>query len=614
MSRRVGSWRKWRVWLAALSTNVCLGGAWAALSDDPLKTAGGLPASAEQRVAAAGLTPCEAVGVKAPLTLLDTVRRALCFNPKTRQAWAGVEAQAAAVGVARSAYLPTVNVSAGVSQINLLDNYPDQSEFDSSLHGGSNEETVGLNWVVYDFGLRAATLRSQRALLDAASASQDDAIQSVFIEAAKAYFSAEEAQAKLAAVADTEAAAHGSMDAVEVKVGAGVAAEADWLQVKTAYAQAHLNHIHADESLQNALGMVAVVIGSRPGATLALAPLPGGAFEDVPNVGAMADQLINSAMRAHPKIAAAQARLEAARNGVSAARAAGRPSVAFAVIGDRSDNPINRVTSRQTIESSSVGLQLTIPLFEGFGRTYRIRQAEAEVQGRAADLFGAQQDVAQDVWESYVAVRGSADDLKASRELLDSATQSFNIALGRYKSGVGSLIELLKAQSDLAMGREQDVVARTRWWLARLQLAASLGQIDFSAVLEKPGHVAIPAFPSGEEAVSRTISPDSSPHVSYLPGPAPAILSVGASLASGAPGFQVLTIEGGRFLDGAKVQLHDKTHHLDYPSLVPFNRTESRMQIRAGLECGADWTAEVVNPDGRSSGEVPLKVAGKCDR
>ncbi|MDE0853622.1 MAG: TolC family protein [Nevskia sp.] len=576
-----------------------------------MNTADGLPAPAEQRVAAAGLTPCEASGVKAPLTLLDTVRRALCFNPKTRQAWAGVEAQAAAVGVARSAYLPTVNVSASVSQINLLDNYPDQPEFDSSLHGGSNEETIGLNWVVYDFGLRSATLRSQRALLDAASTSEDDAVQSVFIEAAKAYFGAVEAQAKLAADADTEAAAHRSMDAVEVKVGAGVAAEADWLQVKTAYAQASLNRIHADESLQNALGMVAVVVGSRPGATFALAPPPGGAFEDITQIRAMADQLIDRAMRAHPKIAAAQARLEAARNGVSAARAAGRPSLAFAAIGDRSDNPINRVTSRQTIETSSVGLQLTIPLFEGFGRTYRVRQAEAEVQEREADLFGAQQEVAQDVWESYVAVRGSADDLRASRELLDSASQSFNIALGRYKSGVGSLIELLKAQSDLAMGREQDVVARTHWSLARLQLAASLGQIDLSTLRENPAKVAVPPLPSGQESVSRT---KSSPPISYLPGPAPAVSSVGTFPATGAPGFQLLTIEGRHFLDGAKVQLHDKTHHLDYPSLVPFNRTESRMQIRAGLDCAADWTAEVVNPDGRSSGEVPFKVAGKCSR
>ncbi len=472
---------RWRRRLVALALAAVAGATRAGFPDDPLRTAYGLPASAGQRVAAAGLAPCAAAAPAGALTLLDTVRRALCSSPRTRQAWSEVEAQAATVGIGRSAYLPTANLSTSFGKVNELDQVSGAPELDASLHGDSNEETIGLNWVVYDFGLRAANLRHERALLAAAAASQDEAIRAVFIEAARDYFGAEQAQASFNADIETEQAARRSMDAVEVKVGAGVGAEADWLQAKTAYAQAGLKRIRDGENLRDALGLVALAIGLRPGAPLLLAA-PGDSVADLPQLNAVADQLIDRALHAHPRIAAAQAKLEAANDAAAAARAAGRPSLAFAAVGDRSDNPVNRVSTRQTIETSSIGLQLTIPLFEGFGRAYRIRRAQAEAEGREADLLEVQQEVSREVWDSYVAVRGSSESLAASKTLLDTATESFNLALGRYQSGVGGVIELLKAQSDLAAAREEDVRARTRWRLSRLQLAASLGSIDFDSL------------------------------------------------------------------------------------------------------------------------------------
>lgn len=473
-----GGWRR-PVLVLALTTAACA--ARAGFPNDPLRTAVSLPASAGQRVAAAGLAPCTTAPPAGDLTLLDTVRRALCSSPRTREAWSEVEAHAAAVGIGRSAYLPTVNLSTSLGKVNELDKVSDAPELDTSLHGDSNEETIGLNWVVYDFGLRAANLRQERALLDAAAASQDEAIQAVFIEGARDYFQAEQAQATVNADIEAEQAARSTMDAVQVKVGAGVAAEADWLQVRTAYAQADLKRIRDEESLKNALGLVALAIGLRPDVSLLLAK-PGDSVTDVPQLNAMADQLIDRALHSHPRISAAQARLSAANDAADAARAAGRPSLAFAAVGDRSDNPINRVSTRQTIETSSIGLQLTIPLFEGFGRSYRIRRAQAEADGREAELLEVQREVSREVWESYVAMRGSSESLAASKTLLDTATQSFNLALGRYKSGIGGLVELLKAQSDLAAAQEEDVWARTRWRLSRLQLAASLGSIDFRSL------------------------------------------------------------------------------------------------------------------------------------
>ena len=473
--------------LRALAAALCIvagaGDAWAEAPGDPLRTQAQLPLPVGERLATLAL-PCGPETIRAPLSPLDAVRHALCHHPQTRQSWAAVEAQAAAVGAARSAYWPTLGAVVGISQVGVESEYPDQPELDSSFRGRSNAQSLSLDWVLADFGLRAAHLRQERALFIAACAAQNEAILAVFLDTVQAYFDAEQAQATLAAETQADQAAQQSAAVAEAKVAAGVGLEADRLQAKTAQAQARLNRIQARERQERALGALALAIGARPGTPITLPPASGAAQGEAP-VEADIAGLMELALQRHPRIAAARARLEAAQDAVSAARAGGRPSLAMGAFVDRSDTPVDRVSSRQKVETSSVGLKLSVPLFEGFGRTYRIRQTLAEAQGREAELQAAQQDVAQAAWESYVAVRGSAEAHQASRVLLDHAGQSFELASGRYQAGVGTVMELLRAQSDLAVARQQDVVARTRWRLSRLQLAASLGQIDFALLREE---------------------------------------------------------------------------------------------------------------------------------
>ncbi|NCO69578.1 MAG: TolC family protein, partial [Acidobacteria bacterium] len=62
-----------------------------------------------------------------------------------------------------------------------------------------------------------------------------------------------------------------------------------------------------------------------------------------------------------------------------------------------------------------------------------------------------------------------------ARDLLASAEQSERVALGRYKEGVGSFLDLLAAQSALANARALEVQARAGWLLAVAQLTRDIG-------------------------------------------------------------------------------------------------------------------------------------------
>lgn len=65
--------------------------------------------------------------------------------------------------------------------------------------------------------------------------------------------------------------------------------------------------------------------------------------------------------------------------------------------------------------------------------------------------------------------------MTTAADLLASAQQNEQVALGRYREGVGSIVDLLLAQSALANARAQAVQTRWQWRMALAQLAHDVG-------------------------------------------------------------------------------------------------------------------------------------------
>lgn len=338
---------------------------------------------------------------------------------------------------------------------------------------------MNLNWILFDFGLRSANLTNAQFLLAAANATQDVTLQTVFLTAAQGYYDLLSAQGALDASMDSEKSAQESFLAAEAKYNAGVGTLADKLQAQTTYAQASLNLAKANGELNNAYGALAIAMGLKVNTPLTLqgqdSRLPDTDF--VKSV----DALIEEAQHNHPSLLAAQAQLEAANAKVDAAKAEGLPTVALT--GSLNYNNQSGIAPGDTVTNNdSVGLQVNIPLFEGFGRPYRIQSAKAQAEAKSAELANAEQQVSLEVWKSSQSLRTETENLKTTDDLLASASESFRVAQGRYKAGVGTIIELLNAQSALADARQQRIKALSNWRTARLKLAASLGKLGFWAI------------------------------------------------------------------------------------------------------------------------------------
>ncbi|WP_406806115.1 TolC family protein [Burkholderia semiarida] len=425
---------------------------------------------------------CVSESVDHPLELEEAILLAVCTHPQARQAWANARAQAAAVGIAKAAYLPALDAVAGVDRDTRSITY------DYSMnglgaqsrpqHASNRYGMLNLSWVLFDFGKRRAGLRQARELLVAANAVQDDTLNVVFFNTAQAYYALRDAQASVDAAGLTERIARESLAAARAKHDAGAGTLSDRLQAQTTYRRAVLDRVSAEGNARTATGALAVAMGFDANSAVQIVTTEPVSEDKVIAMGV--DALIDEAKMRQPKLAAARARLAAARANVEVVRAQGRPTISMT--GSLTQN---KLYSQQQTESfpisrsrsSKIGIQLTIPLFEGFASGYRVAHAQSLADAQEADLRNAELQTSLDVWTSYQALQADAINLTASRDLLDDAQRSLDIARGRYKAGVGTFVELLNAQTALADAQKQRVLAVSRWRTARLSLAASLGKL-----------------------------------------------------------------------------------------------------------------------------------------
>jgi TolC family type I secretion outer membrane protein len=432
-----------------------------ALATDPFGALEAVPPMAGLHPAPA---PCQPADLARPLDLATVVDLALCNNPQTRQGWASARVQAAQVGVAQSAFLPSVSASASVTRIR-----------NEAARGGDpytqRSVDADLSWVLFDFGARSASLESARQLFAAASFARDASVQAIFLAAVQAFFQRQAAAAVLEATRLSEKAALESLNAAEARYRVGTATPADRLQARTAHAQAVLNRIGAEGAVKTAQGTLANVIGVDPTLALALAPLPAAA----PGAGFEADvtRLIEEARTRRPDLAAAEAQFRAARANIDAAKAAHLPTFSLGVGAGRS-----QIAGQPAHDSSSIGLSVNIPLFSGFSTTYKVRAAEAQADLQSARREQVRLQVALDVWNAHANLATATQSVKTAEDLLESATQSERVAAGRYRAGVGSILDLLTAQAALASARQQRIQAGTNWFVSRTALAQAMGALD----------------------------------------------------------------------------------------------------------------------------------------
>ncbi len=126
---------------------------------------------------------------------------------------------------------------------------------------------------------------------------------------------------------------------------------------------------------------------------------------------------------------------------------------------------------------SLVGLQVNIPIFDGFLKRSQIQQKEINRLKLANTREQIQQSIALEVAQSKIDYQTAAAQVKSQKANLTLAEKIYNVAIIKYKEGIGSSLEVSSSESQLHQTQAQYVKALYDLVIARSSLDKALGNL-----------------------------------------------------------------------------------------------------------------------------------------
>jgi outer membrane protein len=246
------------------------------------------------------------------------------------------------------------------------------------------------------------------------------------------------------------------------------------LQATAALERARLDRSRAEADDEKAAAVLVYSLGLPAGSALLL-PDSVDATSAVQQRGLTA--WLQLAKRRHPAIVSAQAAVQAARHEVAAARSTGKPTID--VTGNYYQNGFpNQGLTSTNLRAATVGLTVTVPLFDGFLTHYNVELAKAAVKVREGQLRQVRQATLMAVVQAYADAQSALGNLSVSEDLLTAAQAALESSQRRYSRGAADIVELLNAQQALADARMERARSLAAWRSGRLRLLASAGVLD----------------------------------------------------------------------------------------------------------------------------------------
>jgi outer membrane protein len=401
------------------------------------------------------------------LTIAGVVDLALRNSPATRISYTQALAAADVYGSTEGRFFPTVTAGVATSrQLSVA------AQGRAPVQRTQLGPTLGLQYTVLDFGGRSGSIDVARQTAVAADLTHNATVENTILQVEGAAFTYLSTRSQRDAQRIALDLATKALDAANERHNVGLATIADVLQAQTARSQALLQLQTLEGTLQVSRGSLAVAMGIPANMPFELPDVP--ASDSVHFITESVDTLIELAVRNRPELAAARAQAQAASSQIRVARSGYLPSLAFTGTGSNTQSTVS--TFNGNAYTLNLGVQM--PVFSGFSNQYDVAAASQNYQSALARTDATKAQVIQQVFTAYYLLRTATDRVHTSRDLLASATESEAVARERYREGVGTIVDLLIAQSALAGAQAQAIDSRWQWRTALAQLAHDVGVLD----------------------------------------------------------------------------------------------------------------------------------------
>jgi outer membrane protein len=403
-----------------------------------------------------------------PLTLQQAEALALRNNPQiTIGKLRALEARQY-IREARSSLLPTAYLSVtGVD-----------SETGSRVAaGGLNNPVIfpraaagaTVSQLITDFGRSTNLLSSSEAQAKAEDQNAAATTADVTLAVDRAFYNSLDTRELVKVAQQTVNARQTLVDKIQALTSAKLRSDLDLSFTKVDLARANLLLLEARNNYQTSLAVLSAILGypdEQPfdliesAQTQAVTPPPPDA-----------QPLILQALQQRPEVSSLQYQMESAQKNASAEHDLSRPTIgALGVVGTI---PV-RDPAITPNWYGAVGVNVNIPVFNGFLYNARAKTADLQAEVARQKLSDLRNNIARDVRVTWQDTNRAYERLSVTRQLREQASLALDLAQTRYNLGLSSIVEfsqaeLAKTEADIA-----DTDANYQYRLTQIVLAYTI--------------------------------------------------------------------------------------------------------------------------------------------
>jgi len=375
------------------------------------------------------------------LTLGECISIGLKQNPQTEISQQNLKAVQEKIGEAWAGYYPSIKLSSSytfTAQQEIMPIGPDA--YDSRLF---------LRQTLYDAGATSALVKSIRQSITAQDYEVKKVAFDIVLSVKSTFFDVLKKRDLLEVSRTALASAEKHLAQTKELHKEGVAPRSDVIKSEVHVSNARLDVIKAENALLSAKANLAAAMGQTVTTDFNISPHDEGLLPVLPPF----KDVLLLAYDQRPELKGSRARIESAKAGIDQAKSGLYPNLSLDASYGWQQGEFSPGEKKW-----SIGLTVGIPIFEQLTARSKIGQAAANLSGLKAAETQTIRNIELDVQQAWLTLKEAIERLDTTKKTMEQAQEDMHVSDGRYKEGLGNILEVIDAQTALTQAKTSTVV------------------------------------------------------------------------------------------------------------------------------------------------------------
>ena len=397
------------------------------------------------------------------------IDEALADSPTLRVAEARTRKALALADVSKAALFPRVDADYQVTRERFAEHGlvpPPAAGTWSTVH----QLQATLDWELDFWGKNRSAFESALGLAKAAEVDAYAARLALSANIAQAYTQLQRAYLQLDVAQTTLKEREQLFALTRDRNAAGIDSRLELKQAESALPATREQIAQFEETIALTRNQLAALLGQGPDRGLAISRPDAHALAAVALPTSVPAELLGR----RPDLIAQRARVEAAQKDIAVAKAEFYPNVNLvAFIGLQSMGSAGFLSAAS--RTLGLGPAISLPIFDAGRLRGNLAGKDADYDAAAEQYNQTLADALRDVVDALTSLRSVAEQRRQQAEALSTAQEAYDLALLRYREGIGNYLQVLSAEQPLHTQQSLDADLKSRELALSIDLVQALG-------------------------------------------------------------------------------------------------------------------------------------------